>query len=168
MALVVEDGTGLSNAESYASVETADSVIAAFGASPSWAALATGTKEQALRAATMWLDGTFSTRFSGIRLYQGQALEWPRGFASYATGMPMSSTAVPTAVVRACCLAAAEHVTSSAFSQQVELASESVGLGSGALSKSVTFATPKAAGFVPAAALLALRPVLTAPSMERA
>lgn len=167
MSIIVEDGTGKTDAESYASVAQADAIISAHGLAANWSALADEAKEAALRAATMWIDASFSHRFSGVRLYETQALEWPRGFAAYARGVSIPSESVPVAVVKACCLAAAEHVSSSAFAASQLVASESVGLGSGAIAKSTTYATPKDTGFRPKAAILALSPVLSALTLER-
>lgn len=77
MALVVEDGTGKANAESYTSV-------AAFKA---WADLRgfayasyTDTAiEQSARRSTLYIDGKYRNRFPGTRVKgRSQAREWPR------------------------------------------------------------------------------------------
>ena len=52
MSLIVEDGTGMETAESYASVAQADARLAALGMT-NWATLTTTEKEQALRRATV-------------------------------------------------------------------------------------------------------------------
>ncbi len=75
MALVVEDGTGLANAESYVSVAYADQHCVRFGHA-SWAALTETAKEVALRKATRYIDGRY--RFLGRKLFEIQALQWPR------------------------------------------------------------------------------------------
>ena len=75
MALVVEDGTGLSTAESYISVADADTYHSDRGN-----ALWTGTdavKEEALRQATEYLDATYD--WKGSISLTTQALNWPRG-----------------------------------------------------------------------------------------
>lgn len=74
MALVVEDGTGLSTAESYLSVADADTYHSNRGNS-TW----TGTdevKEQALRKATQYLDATYT--WKGTINSTTQSLNWPR------------------------------------------------------------------------------------------
>lgn len=74
MPLVVEDGTGLVNAESYASVAEANTYHSNFNNS-AW----TGTdaqKEAALRKATQYLDATYKWR--GVIHSATQALQWPR------------------------------------------------------------------------------------------
>lgn len=73
--LIVEDGTGLSNAESYVSVADADAYHSAMGNS-SWATGDTAAKEAALRRGTQYLDAHYS--FAGEPLTETQALEWPR------------------------------------------------------------------------------------------
>src|SRR5688572_6043385 len=77
MPLVVEDGTGLANADSYVSLAQADAYHITLG-NTGWA----GTnelKEQALRRATRYIDFFYYDRWSGVRLNgRDQALQWPR------------------------------------------------------------------------------------------
>lgn len=101
MALVVEDGTGLANADSYVSLTDAAAYATARGLT--W----TGTdaeKEVALRVATSFIDANYRGRFSGRRLRgYAQALEWPRSYAYTALDPPeaIASDAVPREVVAA-------------------------------------------------------------------
>lgn len=77
MSLIVDDGTGLSTAESYISVADADTYIAAYkGADATWDAATDATKEIAARQATQYLDGFYS--WKGVTLTSTQALDWPR------------------------------------------------------------------------------------------
>jgi hypothetical protein len=100
MALVVEDGTGLENADSYVDVAFADAYVAAYVASTdAWDELDEPTKEKKLREAAAWLDGTFGAQFVGIRGSQTQGLEWPRCGAVDVDGFPVEG--VPLAVKRA-------------------------------------------------------------------
>ena len=74
MALIVEDGTGLTDAESYISVADATTYATAHGLT-AW----TGTdqaKEAALRNATQYIDTTYQFRSAKFDYYQ--ALEFPR------------------------------------------------------------------------------------------
>lgn len=74
MAIIVEDGTGKTDAETYVSVAVADAYHTAMGNS-TW----TGTdaaKEVALRRAAQYIDNRY--RFRGERRTTTQALEWPR------------------------------------------------------------------------------------------
>ncbi len=75
MSLVVEDGTGLANADSYLSVADATSYHASFG-NDAWAAATSDAQEQALRRATQYVDANYS--FRGSPLTTTQALAWPR------------------------------------------------------------------------------------------
>lgn len=79
MAIIVEDGTGLADAESFASVAEADAYCTLRGLAD-WAALTTGAKEAALVNATEYLSDAFD--WVGERLTDEQALAWPRT-ASY-------------------------------------------------------------------------------------
>lgn len=95
--LVVEDGTGLANADSYISVADADAYCAAQGLA--WAGEATA-KEQALRRAFMALNSGWS--FKGTRtLYRAQAGAWPRAGATDGEDNAISSDEVPVEVQRA-------------------------------------------------------------------
>lgn len=75
MPLIVEDGTGLPNADSYVSVTDATAYHSAMG-NPSWAGAAQADQESALRRATQYLDTRY--RYAGKRITTTQALEWPR------------------------------------------------------------------------------------------
>ena len=75
MTLIVEDGTGLPNAESYASVSFADDYHAKRG-NAAWAGLVDASKEAFLRRGTEYIDAVYT--FKGHRLTDTQALAWPR------------------------------------------------------------------------------------------
>lgn len=79
MALIVEDGTGMPNSESYASVAEADSYFANRG-NDAWADLDTGQKEVALRLATDYMLQNYRQSWKGTRVKGtlDQALDWPR------------------------------------------------------------------------------------------
>ena len=63
MALVVEDGSGLSNADSYDSLTNLSAYHTAHGNPASWSAASETEKESAARQATQFLDGRFGRRF---------------------------------------------------------------------------------------------------------
>ena len=77
MALIVEDGTGKLDAESYADVAFADDYHAKFG-NAAWAAKTTGEKEIALRQATAHMVTTLRGSWKGLRTVYNQALDHPR------------------------------------------------------------------------------------------
>jgi hypothetical protein len=102
MALEVEDGTGKNNAESYASVSSADTYVADYlGGDTTWDAATTTAKEVALRQATQYIDGVFGPRFNGDRASATQALAWPRMEVWTPDGEYVSATVVPTEVEQA-------------------------------------------------------------------
>lgn len=73
--MIVEDGTGLANADSYASVEFADDYFSARGVSK-WSDLDAESKEQILVKATDYIDSVF--QWKGKKLYESQSLRFPR------------------------------------------------------------------------------------------
>lgn len=77
MALVVETGAGLANAEAYISVADADAYFAARG-NAAWAALTIDQKEQNLRKGADYMTAEYAGRWAGQRVTQTQALDWPR------------------------------------------------------------------------------------------
>jgi hypothetical protein len=83
MALIVEDGTGFVDSESYISVADAAAYHVARN-NDAWASGADVAWEGALRRATEWIDANYRARFSGYRTKsRAQALEWPRTSAYY-------------------------------------------------------------------------------------
>lgn len=78
MTIVVEDGTGRLDSESYASVADADAYWTKMGSDIDrsyWQALSVSQKEVALRRATQYIDTRF--RFPGAVLTDSQALSLP-------------------------------------------------------------------------------------------
>src|SRR6185503_4844528 len=75
---LLEDGTGLPDATSYASVEEADDILAksTLTYKAEWDDATSETKSDALNMATFVIDS--DCRFRGYRKTQVQALEWPR------------------------------------------------------------------------------------------
>ena len=97
--LIIETGAGLADAESYASAPSADARCASLGLT-AWAALAEVDKEISLRKAMAFM-ATYRTRWAGRRVYQHQALDWPR-YNVVVDGFIVLSTTVPAEVVNAC------------------------------------------------------------------
>lgn len=77
MALIVEDGSGLPNAEAYISVEDADAYFSVRG-NAAWAALDAPQKEAALRLGADYMGAVYGPKWCGKRLTDAQALDWPR------------------------------------------------------------------------------------------
>lgn len=109
MTLIVEDGTGILNSESYIGVADADTYWAARG-NDLWAPLTDTEKEEALRRGTDYMVANFRFRWAGYRQFLAQALDWPRvyvpvtdisfGYGPYPTYVPFGT--VPEAVKQAC------------------------------------------------------------------
>jgi hypothetical protein len=76
LTLVVEDGTGLTNSNSYVSVAEADTYNDGHVANTAWSALTTAQKEEAIVMATRVIDGEY--QFNGFKKLISQALQWPR------------------------------------------------------------------------------------------
>jgi hypothetical protein len=100
MAIVVEDGTGKSDAESYISVADADTRHSNLG-NTAWASLATATKEQNLRNATNYMIQKYRTLWQGSRVLSTQALDWPRYYVTV-DGFDVDYDTVPTDIANAC------------------------------------------------------------------
>jgi hypothetical protein len=125
MTLVVEDGTGLSTAESYISVADTDAYLTSIGDPGAWSAVSTQNKEIALRKATAWIDNTFRKKWKGTRANASQALAWPRANVEDQDGFAVESTSVPTVVERATAEAAYRFVTTNL---DADISSENVGV----------------------------------------
>lgn len=97
MTFTPEDGTGLDDANSYASVALADAYFAERGIS-AWTGSNT-VKEQALVRATDYIEKRFGGRFRGRKSTQEQALAWPRTGAYTRDGYPLEE--VPVLLARA-------------------------------------------------------------------
>lgn len=131
MAILVEDGTGLSNAQCYCSVAYLDAWMAERGYTTT---ALTATKEAALVvAAKDWIDGQHT--FVDEKLDEDQALEFPR---------LDEEIGLPAKILQANAQAAYLHLnglllvslSSLSVTGQVESESKSVGT----LSKSTTYA----------------------------
>lgn len=108
MSLVVEDGSGLPNADSYVTLESCDGYHANMGNS-AWVvddedADNVTARETAIRKGTAFIDRKYNGRFGGRRQGASQALMWPRWDAIDEDGFVIKG--VPDAVKYATCEAA--------------------------------------------------------------
>jgi hypothetical protein len=102
MTLIVEDGTGLTTANSYVSEAEADAyfeIVPAY--SDVWAAYTATEKENLLRMATRVLDAR--TSWEGHKQVDESALRWPRKHVRDRDGLLVDSDLVPQAVKDATC-----------------------------------------------------------------
>lgn len=106
MPLIVEDGTGLSTAQSYVSVADADAYHTLYGNPTVWTALTTTQKEGHLRLATRYLDLTYGGMWTGQRSLRDQALDWPRHGTPDRDGYLPAVNSVPQQIKDACSIMA--------------------------------------------------------------
>jgi hypothetical protein len=146
MPLIVEDGSGRSDAESYASVTGA---IAYFGgivtsAGAAFLAATPTRQEQALRAGTMYLDGEYGERWKGDRMSSAQRLYWPRNNVEI-DDFIQPVAPLPRELVEATYEAAARDVVGGTSTLMADvtpegkISSKSVSVGQGAVAKAVTY-----------------------------
>lgn len=150
MALIVEDGTGLANAESYVSVAAVQTYLDAHyetthAAHVAWTAASTTKKEIALRVATkQYLDVRYS--FVGFRANEDQALQWPRSSAYDRDGYGIEDNVVPQAVKDALCELALRYVQGDTLAPDIDgtapIEAESVQVGSIQISTDYAGAVP--------------------------
>jgi len=75
---VVEDGSGLATANSYASLVFGDTYHSRLDAPVAWSGASTVAKYNALRRASAYIDDMLGGRWRGARTSSTQALAWPR------------------------------------------------------------------------------------------
>lgn len=106
--LVVEDGSGIADAESYASLDQADAYCARKGIA--WVG-STADKHAALRRGTAWIDDTYRSRYPGCRVKgRGQGLEWPRDHARDGGGNIIEADEIPVELINATIEASAREL----------------------------------------------------------
>jgi len=114
MALVIEDGTGMADAESYATIAAINAYAVANGASfpitgadaPATTA-AVAAAEAAARRGTRAIDGLYGRRFVGSRTNgRAQAQCWPRTGATDNDGEDIADDEIPSEIISAVCEAA--------------------------------------------------------------
>ena len=76
ITLVKEDGTGLANANAYASAADGDAYHAGHLYATAWTGATDDQKAAALVMATRLIDGQY--QFNGLRSHSDQGLQWPR------------------------------------------------------------------------------------------
>lgn len=113
LVLIKEDGTGKSDANSYADVADGDAYHDAHLYATAWTAATTGNKEKALAMATRVLDAEY--KFYGVRTKETQALQWPRDLCPDRDCAPdpdgcayLANEKVPVPLVSATCEMARE------------------------------------------------------------
>ncbi len=106
VTLVVEDGTGLNTANSYASLAEADAYIESKLGSSAWGTWSTKSESDrivALIQATQYLDAQYDGQWRGSRANETQALAWPRASVEDDDGYAVDDDVVPQKLKDACC-----------------------------------------------------------------
>ena len=162
MSLIVEDGSIVTGAESYASLAEISAVLAIYGQDTKWGTYSQTLQENAARAATLWIDDKYGAKFSGSVVEYNQPLQWPRYGGYRNVSQPILLNEIPAELKRCLAFVAYDQITGvDIFKVSNGVQSESVGLGSGALAKSVTYVAPKMDGYEPIRAQQSLRPLLS-------
>jgi hypothetical protein len=117
-AVVVEDGTGKANADSYISETDAVTYLGLRG-DTIFAALSAANQAVMLRKATDYMVQSFRFRWKGSRVSTTQALDWPRNFVFLddigniecqygygAAGYVVLNNVVPAEISHACAMLA--------------------------------------------------------------
>lgn len=120
MALIVEDGTGLSTAESYLSVSDADAYHDAHSAPAAWTSASDSEKEAALRRATEYLDQKYHFRWLGIRKVEEQALDWPRTSVLDRDGYEVDDNSLPRVLKNATAILALKVIEGDTLFEDVD------------------------------------------------
>ena len=107
MALIVEDGSARPDANSYVSVDDADTYWGDRN-NAKWQAADTPTKEAAIIEAMQWLTGTYQGVWDGRVHSIYQSLDWPRVEAYDIEDRPVFG--VPRQVKAAVCELALEYI----------------------------------------------------------
>lgn len=115
VTLVKEDGTGLADANSYATLAEAETYLENTGrqSSGSWLLANTDGKSASLISATDYLDQFYRRRYVGTRLSSAQRLEWPRKDVVDDLGASVLPADIPEAIGNACIEYAFEAVAGS-------------------------------------------------------
>jgi hypothetical protein len=109
VALSVEDGSGMANADAYVSLADALTYFTGHGSPAVWTAATEAQKESAIRYATLWIDGRY--QWPGTIVSSSQALAWPRSGVIDGEGRSVASDSLPARLVQATCEAALEHLS---------------------------------------------------------
>tara|TARA_R110002167_G_scaffold229073_1_gene434465 strand:+ start:109 stop:627 length:519 start_codon:yes stop_codon:yes gene_type:complete len=133
MALVVENGSGLTTSDAFVSVADCTAYFTNRQGSTAWAASTNDPQEAAIRNATAYLGRRYATLWRGRRVNSDQSLAWPRAFITDADGFAVDSTTIPQEVIDACCegavMALSEDLLPDIANSGI-IAEESVSVGS--------------------------------------
>lgn len=120
--MIVEDGTGLPDADAYITTAYLYDYAAATGRDTG-----SGDPQGAIVRTSAWIDATFGSQFPGTRLNgRGQGLEYPRKDGVDANGYDIPSDEVPVEVQKATAEAALRELASAGSLSPDQAAGSSV------------------------------------------
>ena len=99
--MIVEDGTGLADSNSYTSVSDLKAYWDNMGYD--YSTLSDDEISILLIRGTRIIDGEYGNKYPGVRNSVDQALGWPRASAEYLDGYSISSAVVPLEIIWATC-----------------------------------------------------------------
>ena len=97
VTIIKEDGTGIANANSYATLQEAETYLENTGrkSSGNWNTAGTDAKAAALISGTDYLDQRNRKRYKGTRFSSAQRLEWPREGVRDELNLLLDADAIP-------------------------------------------------------------------------
>lgn len=121
MPLIVEDGSGKTDANSYADLTELSAYLTARGMASFTGLASDSAREAATLRAMRWLENHYRQRWQGRRSNQRQALAWPRYNVQDQDGFVIESDEIPQ-VLKDALAEAAEREAQSAGSLAPDLA----------------------------------------------
>ena len=112
MSLIVEDGSIVTDAESYVSVTDADVYLAKYGKDAVWSTKTVEQKEVLLRSSRLYMDTKYN--WKGSQATQGHTTNWPRSEV-YIEGTLLGSEFIPVDISNANATLAAESASSELY-----------------------------------------------------
>lgn len=126
MAFVVEDGTGLTNSNSYIAVTAADDLLEQDPDRENWKSWSTQQREVCLRFATSYLDAKYRWYGNVYNPSAPQALQWPRTINYDDKGVEIPAATIPVQLEKATVFIALEVAKASSLSSGSEDLSASI------------------------------------------
>jgi hypothetical protein len=113
MAIVVEDGTCIADANSYVGTDDFETYCENAGYT-----IPSGDEESALIRATLALDAAYRTNYPGYRtLGRMQGLDWPRTAAYDYEGYVIDTKTIPREIIKATCEMAIREIATPGIMQ---------------------------------------------------
>ncbi len=113
MALVIEDGSGKTNAQSYVSVADVQAYGVTYGLTT------TGLTEAMVMRAMRYLEDIYFERWIGVKKTEEQALAWPRAWATRKDGYTQGESTIPVEVKNAVSALAIRAITSTSLAPDI-------------------------------------------------